>query len=298
MVTRLTLLLLLALISIAALPAWPVPVQPAPAVTQSPAPVGSATDFARQKMINAKMDPLFISAVEQGFDQEQAARILELNLLGFLGHADYSGHFSARAIRKCREFMRSKHSALLNAQTRYGVAREVVTALLWVETKHGKTMGHLNVAGVFFTLLQADFPDHLLAVEQTARLQAPDYIELAKKIQLRAAQKSDWALAQLEALEKVYLQKNTQVMHWRGSYAGAFGVAQFIPSSYVSWAKARRPSRRPDLFETDDAISSVAFYLHTQGWKENDARSQHDALFHYNASEGYVAVILKLAHAI
>jgi membrane-bound lytic murein transglycosylase B len=85
----------------------------------------------------------------------------------------------------------------------------------------------------------------------------------------------------------------------KGSFAGAFGFPQFVPTSYEQWAKspvARKAG--PNLFRVEDAIFSVASYLSSNGWKAEDPASQKAALFHYNRSQDYGDTVLKLATRI
>ncbi|MCP4721788.1 MAG: transglycosylase SLT domain-containing protein, partial [Desulfobacteraceae bacterium] len=82
----------------------------------------------------------------------------------------------------------------------------------------------------------------------------------------------------------------------KGSYAGAMGIPQFMPSNALTLAKDGNNDGRVDLFNHADAISSVANYLKHHGWKPGIPRQrQHEVLFRYNHSNYYVDTLLKVS---
>ncbi len=262
-------------------------------------PVADPQTFAVQKLRDAGASDAFIKLVTglaAGADRD---RIIELNVLGFLGHGDYNGHYSAKALRRCRTFIQKNKTSLQRAQKDFAVSKEVLTALLWVETKHGRTLGNTNVPQVYFSLLQADHPLVLKSTLDSLEIKVPNTPEeLKAKARKRSEDKAGWALTQLQALEEIYKRSAKRVSSLNGSFAGAFGIPQFIPTSYLRWAKTRRKPANPNLFQMDDAIQSAAFYLHSNGWDEHNSDSKRGALFHYNKSRDYVEVILKIADAL
>jgi membrane-bound lytic murein transglycosylase B len=86
-------------------------------------------------------------------------RVLSLNLLGFLGKANYSVHYSERTLRHARKFLKENSSSLARAEKKYGVSKESIAALLWVETQYGAITGKHPLVQVFLSLLMADQPD-------------------------------------------------------------------------------------------------------------------------------------------
>ncbi|RLB95854.1 MAG: protein MltB, partial [Deltaproteobacteria bacterium] len=82
----------------------------------------------------------------------------------------------------------------------------------------------------------------------------------------------------------------------KGSYAGAMGIAQFMPSNAYALAKDGNGNGRIDLFEHADAIASIAYYLKYHGWKPGlSAKKQHRVILHYNNSTVYANTVLKVA---
>ncbi len=256
----------------------------------------SPREHASAKLRAAGVSEELIAQVEKLHVPEERDRIVELNVLGFLGKADYSKHYSRKAVERCRKFIQRYGRPLRQAEARFRVPREVIAALLWVETKHGARTGTFNVPHVYFSLLQSDHPEVMRATLAALGTRAPASAEDHKqKVIDRSHAKADWALGELRSLDEVRRSGAKDLKSLTGSYAGAFGIPQFIPSSYVRWARPRREARRPDLFDMEDAIHSVGHYLSANGWRRGDAEAERKALYHYNRADGYVEVILRIA---
>jgi len=134
-----------------------------------------------------------------------------------------------------------KHDATLReAQERYGVPPEVVVGILGVETSYGRNKGRFPVMDSLTTLTVA-YPRRATFF----RRELGEYLLLSQEI-------------------------NLDPMSVKGSYAGAFGIAQFIPSSYRQYAVDFNGDGKRDLIHNaDDAIGSVANFLKRHGWQAN-----------------------------
>ena len=115
---------------------------------------------------------------------------------------------------------------------------------------------------------------------------------------LRTKRKAAWALDELRALEKFYKKDKKMVSELQGSFAGAFGIPQFIPSSYFTYSRPLKKGAVADLYSPDDAISSVSNYLKKTGWNSKKRTRKMKALMHYNNSEDYAESILQLSEQI
>jgi membrane-bound lytic murein transglycosylase B len=92
------------------------------------------------------------------------------------------------------------------------------------------------------------------------------------------------------------LQRVDDLYNIRGSYAGAFGMPQFLPSSYLSWAVDGNQDRRIDLNDPSDAIASIANFLKVHGWKKKGSLEENmRAVWEYNHSQHYVNTIFAVA---
>ena len=85
----------------------------------------------------------------------------------------------------------------------------------------------------------------------------------------------------------------------RGSYAGAFGMPQFIPSSYLRWGADGNRDGRVYLNQIPDALFSVAAYLKAHGWTEDaDVEQMRRSVWEYNHSPEYVEAIFAVCRAL
>ncbi len=252
--------------------------------------------LALQKLRDAGISQELMEVIRRKHDETERDRIVALNVLGFMYRANYSVHDTPEARKKCRQFLRLHRRDLTSAEKRYGVSKEAIAALLWVETKLGRMLGRTHISHVLFSIVQADHPDVIKATlaEMDSRQPQPTPEDRQKAIE-RSTAKAEWALSELKSLDTVLKENPRMFRHMNGSYAGAFGIPQFLPSSYLKWGAARRAGRAANLFDVRDAIHSVAHYLSANGWKNGDREAQKAALFHYNRSIGYGEVILKLA---
>ena len=140
------------------------------------------------------------------------------------------------------EFWKTHESALLEAQKRYGVPPEVVTAIIGVETFYGKNKGSYRVLDALSTLA-FDYPPRAAFFKS----------ELAHFFLLCREHHFDPLIP-------------------KGSYAGAMGMPQFISSSYRHYAVTLDDKSEIDLINNpSDAIGSVAHYFKQHGWKTGQA---------------------------
>lgn len=137
------------------------------------------------------------------------------------------------------EFWRANDELIDRVEAEFGVPAEFVLAIVGVETNYGTNTGSYRVVDALATL-GFYFPRR---AEFFAR-ELGEYFRLAVEEDL--------------PLEEV-----------RGSYAGAMGLGQFIPSSYRAYAVDFDESGSRDLWRSlPDALGSVANYLKVHGWNE------------------------------
>jgi membrane-bound lytic murein transglycosylase B len=130
--------------------------------------------------------------------------------------------------------------ALELARQRYGVPEEIVTAVIGIETHYGKNRGRFKVLEALATL-------------------AFEYPRRANEFRL-----------ELEHFLLLSREESLPLGAPLGSYAGAMGIAQFMPGSYRRYAIDFDGDGRRDLFENRrDAIGSIANYLTAHGWQRN-----------------------------
>lgn len=135
------------------------------------------------------------------------------------------------------EFWQEHEELLEKAQQELQVPAQIITAIIGVETFYGSHMGTHKVLDALYTL-----GFHYPPRGEFFRSEFANYLVLAKE--------QDWELAEQ-----------------KGSYAGAMGMGQFIPSSYRHYAVDFDGDGERNLFDATDAIGSVANYFHEHHWQ-------------------------------
>ncbi|WP_272642654.1 lytic murein transglycosylase B [Marinomonas mediterranea] len=129
---------------------------------------------------------------------------------------------------------------LKKAQQQYGVDWSIIVALIGVETAYGRITGSRDVF-TSLTTLAFDYP------------RRGKYFQRELEAYLLLARQESWGIG------------NTN-----GSYSGALGMVQFMPSNYIKLAVDFDANGHIDLWESPaDAIGSVARYLRFHGWEAN-----------------------------
>ncbi len=256
------------------------------------------TEFAAQKARGKGVSDSFLTVVMENYKADQRDKVLELNFLGFLRVNQATGNepIPAWELERVHKFIRKNKNTFKDAEKKFRVPREVIASLLWVETKHGRDLGTFHVASALFSMAQADYPTLLDQLLDSAKQKSSALTkEMETRITERAKRKSDWAAAELAALEEIHVKGWKNVKTLNGSFSGAFGMAQFVPSSYLTWARSNK--KRPNLFQAQDSILSVANYLRSNGW-ETKKETHEAALFHYNRDKAYVTHILRMSDCL
>lgn len=154
---------------------------------------------------------------------------------------DYRKIFiTPKRINEGKDFMQQHKAALAKAEKEFGVPAEIITAIIGVETFYGRNKGRHKVIEAL-TTLSFDYPPRQKFFKQ----QLTEFLLLTSK-------------AKLDPLLPM------------GSYAGAMGYPQFMPSSYKNFAVDFDGDGFADIWTNPtDAIGSVANYFKAHGWKTN-----------------------------
>jgi len=203
--------------------------------------------------------------------------------------ANYERFTKAAEISRARAFKAAQADPLAEAEKKYRVDAGIIVAILLVETSLGRNTGRSPVLSVFASVLL----ENSLHREAFARTLADNprkdhYLQ-------RLNDKAAWARAQLGAL--ITMQRGGfDACGLRGSYAGAFGIPQFLPTSYLKWANSGADGCSPDLFSMPHAILSVANFLKAHGWQANLSDAEKRVvLWQYNRSSVYAGTVLAIA---
>jgi len=149
-------------------------------------------------------------------------------------------HITSANLSKGLAFWRRHEQTLNRAAERYGVPPEYIVAILGIETHWGGYMGKHRIIDALSTLA-FDYP-----------------------------RRSAYFTDELEQFLIMARDEGLNPMQPVGSFAGAMGLGQFMPSSYHEYAVDFDKSGRRDLWDPEDAIGSVANYFASHGWQTGE----------------------------
>jgi len=224
-------------------------------------------------------------------------KVLTINLINKYSKADYSRFLRNQSVTHAKKFLQKESSFLTQVEARYQVDKEVIVSILFIESAFGANTGNNTVFNVFFTLSQAADPDILKTTYPKLKEKHPPLT--FEELELRAEKKSRWAYQELKHLLTIAQKENLDVLNIKGSWAGAFGIAQFLPSSYLRYAVDGNNDQKVRLYNRYDSIESVANYLKENGWKEGLTEGKKRTVIRqYNNSTPYIDTVLKLSQKI
>ena len=137
-----------------------------------------------------------------------------------------------------RQFYAANRDVIDDVSRKYGVPPELIVAIIGIETNYGKNTGSFRVADALSTLA-FDYP--------------------------RRAEFFQDELSELFLMAK---EEKTDIFSFKGSYAGAMGMPQFMPSSFRKWAVDYDGDGHRDIWNNiGDVAASVANYMKAHGWQ-------------------------------
>lgn len=158
-------------------------------------------------------------------------------------------------------YWRRNRYILKRAEKKYGVPAEIIIAIIGVETRYGRNKGGFRIIDALKTL-------------------SFDYLRRA-----------DFFRQELEHFFLLAREEGSNPLTLKGSYAGAFGIGQFMPSSYRRYAVDFNGDGKRDIWNNHaDAIGSVANYFNKFGWEEGKPVMKATQVRSSNAVETLLAL--------
>ena len=153
-------------------------------------------------------------------------------------HKYRSRFVNRQSIQKGKKYLIKHSSSFIRAEREFGVPSEVVAAIIGVETRYGAVTGRRRVLDSLVTL-SLEYP-----------------------------RRSKFFLTQLKGFLALSHSGAVDPLETKGSYAGAIGIPQFMPTSYQNYAIDFDGDGYTNLVDSSvDAIGSVAHYLKHHGWR-------------------------------
>lgn len=197
-----------------------------------------ADEFARKVAAETRLDEAWIREVLAGAEYQQSIIDAITRPAEAKPWHEYRRIFLDQArIDAGIEFWRANHALVDQVSNRFGVAAPFVLAITGVETRYGMVTGSYRVLDALVTL-GFYYP-----------------------------KRADFFAGELAEFFRLSQDENLPLTEVKGSYAGAMGLGQFIPSSYRAYAVDFDGSGSRDLWQSlPDALGSVANYLDVHGW--------------------------------
>ena len=178
------------------------------------------------------------------------------------------GLLTKKSIKQGQTILRENKEMFSKIEETFGVEKEIILGILRVETNFGTNTGRYSI---FNSLLSMTLIEN---------------------------RRSSWAEAELIELLCICKEQDRDPLSIKGSWAGAFGICQFVPTSYAKFAVDGNSDDTIDLFNFHDAIASIANYLKSHGFEINKPISNREAIYAYNRCDNYVKAIFAYAEAL
>ena len=252
------------------------------------------------QLLQKGVDTAFINKYIVNNNAKFDESFIKINVTGYLKKSDYSYATSKIAINKSKLFLKENLDILLEAEKKYNVPKEIIVSILWIETRIGDYLGKNHLPSVFFSTALVNEEKYIElnnnVVDKTNNNDSTKS-SLKEKVKQRSEKKSKWAINELVAMNKIEKKFGIDFNNIYGSWAGAFGIPQFLPSSYLNYAIDGNNDGKIDLFNFEDVIFSVANYLNKHKW-DNNMEQKRKAIWSYNNSNDYVDAVLKLSELL
>jgi len=228
----------------------------------------------------SRKESLCRSLAENGFTGEEIAsvfsdervalypEILEKKGKGLNYFSKKFGLLTRKSIERGQRILRDNRAFFSAVSNQYSVRPEVLVAIYRVETNFGQYVGEYPVFNSLLTMT------------------------------LLTNRRSEWAEKELVSLFILSRRNTTHPLSIKGSWAGAFGLCQFIPSSYLTYGVDGNGDGMVNLFQFPDAMASVANYLHANGWEDHSPEKGRKAIWSYNHCDNYVKAVMAYTKAV
>jgi len=254
--------------------------------------------------------PLLSRLSQEGFDPQPLSFLLtdpraELNLSMLTVYLNlnsrevpevYSQFLTSEQILLSKKFLRENMRTLTKMERNFQVDKEVVVAILLVESRFGENIGKYRVIPTLASMALMDSPESLEKNYLTLKENNPELTY--EWLEGFAKRKANWAYDELKCFLTIIRDESIDPLEVYGSYAGALGMVQFIPSSYIAFAQSKKGLENW-LLNKEEAIFSIGNYLRSHGWKgKMTVEKKRKILWYYNHSEPYVETILQISQKL
>lgn len=246
----------------------------------------------KERLVQDGFDIEFLSKLFSDSRAEFNPSVLRIYINKIEEPSRYEKFLTEESIISAKKFLKQNLKILKKVERIYQVEKEVVVAILLVESRFGENIGKFRVITTLASIASLNSPENIKELYQNLSQQEQNLS--VEEVESFAKRRSEWAYNELKCFLKIISENNIDPLEIYGSFAGAMGMAQFIPSSYLLYAKAKKGLVNW-LLNKEEAILSIGNYLKAHGWKLGlPISKKRKLLWYYNNSEPYVDTILKI----
>jgi membrane-bound lytic murein transglycosylase B len=249
-----------------------------------------------QRLSQDGFDPQFLSTLFLDARAEPIPSRMSTSIISREVPELYSQFLTAEAILSAKRFLRENSNLLGEMVKGFQGDQEIVVAILLVESKFGENIGKWRVIPTLASMAISDSPENLQ--DSYGKLLEAEILLSYDQVERVARKRANWAYQELKCFLKIIREEEMDPLEVRGSYAGALGMAQFVPSSYLAFAWSKKGLEHW-LVSKEEAVFSIANYLKSHGWKKDlTLAKKKRILWSYNRSEPYINTILEVARKL
>ncbi|MDI9570719.1 MAG: lytic murein transglycosylase [Pseudomonadota bacterium] len=204
----------------------------------------------------------------------------------------YGRYLRPETLRSAHAYLERHQELLGRIGRKYCVPREIVVAIVLVETNLGANTGGRRAFDVLASMALAD------DLEKVRPFLPPGVVHEGneEEARRRCREKAAWAYRELKDLLKYSRSAGVDPLTIPGSIYGAIGLCQFMPSNIFLYGVDGDGDGGIDIFTVPDALHSIGNYLHRHGWTcRMDGSRRRRVVMAYNRSQVYANTVLAVA---
>ena len=252
---------------------------------------------------------LFNRLVDRGINPEKLAAIfrhpkmpqyspIHFNLNPRESSAPYARMNTAPNRNNALQFYRTHKEIFLQAEAKFNVNREIILALIQMESGCGRYTGNSPVFYRLARLASATSPQVLDKVYRDHKKNNPKITR--EQVEARALWLEQTFLPQVAGAIVIAEKMGLHTHELKGSVSGAIGLPQFLPANVLKYGVDADQNGKVDIFKPADAIHSVAKYLAARQWniEQLDTPSNRNVIRAYNNSDPYIDTAFLIAKTL
>jgi membrane-bound lytic murein transglycosylase B len=248
-----------------------------------------------EKLVNDGEDTTYITALFSNPKVRFRPEVMPRKIVHNEAALRYDAFLKPARIKKASTYMKSNISLLNRIEQKYGVPKEIMVAILLVETDLGNYLGSGLAFNILASMAAATTIEHVKALLPPERLKGLN----RSKVEQKLKKKSAWAYNELRALLKYATMNKKDILKIKGSIFGAIGLCQFMPTNILKLGVDFDKDGYIDVFSKADALASMANYLKFYGWSNKlSYKQKRKVIMHYNHSRPYANTVLKVAERL